>query len=214
MDVLIVGANGKTGRLVIPLLLEAGHRPRAMIRLESQSEDMLALGAEPVLGDLETSLEDVVRGHEAVIFAAGSGSKTGPEKTIDVDQKGAVALIDACLAQDCRRFVMLSSMATGAPERAPQKLHLYLVSKAIADAHLSASALDATIVRPGYLSDDAGTGRIRIAEDLGQVADGGHISRQDTARILVACLDRPNTIGACFEVLAGDIPVADALAAL
>lgn len=214
MDVLIVGANGKTGRLIIPLLLEAGHRPRAMIRLESQSEDMLALGAEPVLGDLEAPLEAVVRGHGAMIFAAGSGSKTGPEKTVDVDQIGAISLIDTCLAENCRRFVMLSSMATGAPERAPQKLHHFLAAKAIADAHLSASALDATIVRPGYLSDDAGTGRIRIAEDLGQIAGGGHISREDTARILAACLDHPNTIGACFEALAGDTPVADALAAL
>ena len=214
MDVLIVGANGKTGRLIIPLLLAAGHRPRAMIRAEGQSEDMLALGAEPVIGDLEAPLADVVRGHAAVIFAAGSGSKTGPEKTIDVDQIGAIALIDACAAENCRRFVMLSAMATGAPERAPQKLHHYLTSKAIADAHLAASTLDATIVRPGYLSDDTATERIRIGENLGEVADGGPISRADTAHILSACLDHLNTIGACFEALAGDTPIEDALAAL
>ena len=214
MDVLIVGANGKTGKLIVPLLLEVGHRPRAMIRLDAQREDMLALGAEPVFGDLEAPLEAVVRGHAAVIFAAGSGSKTGPEKTVDVDQNGAISLIDACLAENCRRFVMLSSMATGAHERAPQKLHHYLASKAIADDHLSASGLDATIVRPGYLSDDAGTGRIRTGEDLGQVADGGSISREDTARVLAQCLDRPNTIAATFEMLAGDTPIAEALAAL
>jgi len=214
MDVLIVGANGRTGRLIIPPLLKAGHRPRAMIRLESQSEDMLALGAEPVVGELEAALADTVRGHDAVIFAAGSGAKTGPEKTIDVDQNGAIALIDACVAENCRRFVMLSSMATGAPERAPQKLHNYLVSKAIADKHLAASGLDATIVRPGFLSNGAGTGRIRVAADLGQIAEGGFISREDTARILSLCLDHPNTIGACFEALAGDTPIADALAAL
>ena len=214
MDVLIVGANGKTGRLIIPLLLAAGHRPRAMIRAESQSEDMLALGAEPIVGDLETPLAEVVRGQTAVIFAAGSGSNTGPEKTVDVDQVGAMALIDACVAENCRRFVMLSAMATGAPERAPQKLHHYLISKTIADAHLAASTLDATIVRPGYLSNDAATGRIRIGENLGQIADGGPIGRADTAHILAACLDHPNTIGACFEALAGDTPIEDALAAL
>jgi uncharacterized protein YbjT (DUF2867 family) len=214
MDVLIVGANGKTGKLIIPLLLEAGHRPRAMIRAEHQREDMLALGAEPVVGDLEAPLADVVRGHAAVIFAAGSGSKTGPEKTVDVDQKGAMALIDTCVAENCRRFVMLSAMATGAPERAPQSLHHYLISKAIADAHLGASGLDATIVRPGLLTDDAGTGKIRTGDNLGQVADAGTISRADTARVLVACLDRPGTIGANFEMLAGDIPIEEALAAL
>jgi len=105
-------------------------------------------------------------------------------------------------------------MATGAPERAPEKLHHYLASKAIADDHLAASALDYTTVRPGYLSDDAGTGLIRTGADLGQVADGGFISREDTARVMVACLDRPNTIGACFEMLAGDTPIDEALAAL
>ncbi len=214
MDVLIVGANGKTGRLIVPLLLEAGHRPRAMIRAEGQREDMLALGAEPVLGDLETPLEAVVRGHEAVIFAAGSGSKTGPEKTVDVDQIGAISLIDTCLAENCRRFVMLSSMATGAPERAPQSLHHYLASKAIADAHLAASGLDATIARPGLLTVDAGTGKIRTSDNLGQIAEAGFISRADTARVLVQCLDRPNTIGASFEMLAGDTAIQEALAAL
>ena len=109
---------------------------------------------------------------------------------------------------------MLSAMAAGAPERAPQKLHHYLVSKALADAHLSASGLDSTIVRAGMLSDEAGTGRIRIGKNLGQIANGGLISREDTARILVACLDRPNTIGTCFETLAGDTPIEDALAEL
>ncbi len=214
MDVLIVGANGKTGRLIIPLLLACRHRPRALIRAENQSETMLALGAEPVIGDLEAPLAEVVRGHAAVIFVAGSGSKTGPEKTVDVDQIGAMALIDVCVAENCRRFAMLSAMAAGAPERAPQKLHHYLVSKAIADAHLSASGLDSTIVRAGMLSDEAGTGRIRIGKNLGQIANGGLISREDTARILVACLDRPNTIGTCFETLAGDTPIEDALAEL
>jgi uncharacterized protein YbjT (DUF2867 family) len=214
MDVLLVGANGKTGRLVIPLLLAAGHRPRAMVRSKSQFEAMLTLGGEPVLGDLEAPLEAVVRGHDAVIFAVGSGSKTGPEKTIDVDQKGAIALMEACVAENCRRFVMLSSMATLAPERAPDKLRHYLISKAIADDHLMASALEETIVKPGYLSDDAGTGLIRTGDDLGLVVDGGFISREDTARTLVACLDRPNTIGAAFEMLAGDTPIEEALAAL
>ena len=105
-------------------------------------------------------------------------------------------------------------MATVAPERAPEKLHHYLIAKAIADAHLAASALEETIVKPGYLSDDAGTGLIRTGDDLGLVVDGGFISREDTARTMVACLDRPNSIGVAFEMLAGDMPIDEALAAL
>lgn len=214
MNVLLVGANGKTGRLIIPLLLEAGHRPHAMIRSESQRESMRTLCAEPIFGDLEEPLDTVVRGNEAVIFAAGSGSKTGPEKTVDVDQKGAISLMEACIAEDCRRFIMLSAMATGAPERAPEKLHHYLASKAIADTHLKTSVLDYTIIKPGYLSDDIGSGLIRVGNDLGLVVDGGQISREDTARAMVACLDLPNTVGTAFEMLAGETPIAKALAAL
>ncbi len=156
----------------------------------------------------------MVRGHDAVIFAAGSGSKTGPEKTVDVDQNGAITLIDACGAENCRRFVMLSSMATGAPERAPEKLHHYLAAKEIADRHLSASGLDHTIARPGYLTDEPPTGRIRTAENLGHVAEAGTISRADTAHILAACLEHPNTVGTSFETLSGDTEIEAAIAAL
>ena len=217
MDVLVIGPNGKTGKLLIPILLANGHRVGAMIRDESQGEDMRALGAEPLAGDLEASqaeLAAVVRGHDAVIFAAGSGSKTGPEKTVDVDQNGAITLIDACRAADCRRFIMLSSMATGAPERAPEKLHPYLAAKGIADKHLSASGLDYTIARPGLLTDEPATGRIRTADSLGNIIDAGKISRADTAHILAACLDHPNTIGASFEALAGDTEIEAAMAGL
>ena len=149
-----------------------------------------------------------------MIFAAGSGSKTGPEKTVDVDQNGAITLIDACGAENCRRFVMLSSMATGAPERAPEKLHHYLAAKEIADRHLSASGLDHTIARPGYLTDEPPTGRIRTAENLGHVAEAGTISRADTAHILAACLEHPNTVGTSFETLSGDTEIEAAIAAL
>mgnify|MGYP002173780599 CR=1 FL=1 len=82
------------------------------------------------------------------------------------------------------------------------------------EAHLAASTLDATNLGPGYLSDDTATERHCIGEKFGEVADGGPISRADTAHILSACLDHPNTVGACFEALAGDTPIKDALAAL
>ncbi len=88
MDVLIVGANGKTGRLIIPLLLEAGHRPRAMIRAEHQREDMLALGAEPVLGDLEAPLADITPRADCVrhdLYFHGP-SIVGPTQSCETNQ--------------------------------------------------------------------------------------------------------------------------------
>lgn len=210
MKVLIVGPNGLTGRLIIPLVKAAGHEPVAMIRDNSQREAMIELGAEPVFGDLEKPLGYAVRKMKAVIFAAGSGSKTGPQKTIDVDQNGAMALIDSCRGQNCRRFIMLSAIAADDVERAPDTLHHYLAAKSIADRHLMSSSLDYTIVRPGYLSNDPPTGKIEIGADLGEFV-GRSVTRADVAQTLVACLNKPNTIDRTFEMLDGETPIDEAL---
>ena len=210
MRVLVVGPNGLTGRLIIPLLKAAGHEPIAMVRDNSQREAMIELGAEPVFGDLEKPLGYAVRNNKAVIFAAGSGSKTGPQKTIDVDQNGAMALIDSCRGQNCRRFIMLSSIAADDAERAPEKLHHYLAAKSVADRHLMNSSLDYTIVRPGYLSNDPPAGKIEIGADLGDF-QGRAVTRADVAQTLVACLGKPNTIDKTFEMLDGDSPIDEAL---
>jgi len=210
MRVLIVGASGITGRLIIPLVKAAGHEPIAMIRDNTQRDDMIALGAEPIFGDLEKPLGFAVRNNKAVIFAAGSGSKTGPQKTIDVDQHGAMALIESCRGQNCRRFIMLSSIAADEIDRAPEKLHHYLAAKSVADQHLMRSSLDYTVVRPGYLSNDAPTGKIIVGENLGKV-DERTVTRADVAQTLVACLGKPNTVDKMFEMLGGDTPIDEAL---
>ncbi len=215
MRVAIAGANGHSGRLIIPLLVEAGHTPVAMIRDHAQRDALEALGATCTFGDLEKPVGYAVRDCRAAIFAAGSGSKTGPEKTIDVDQNGAMAMMDTCGRMNVRRFIMLSSIAADRPERAPETLHHYLKAKAIADAHLARSGLDFTIVRPGFLTHDAGTGKIRVGDDAEPLSKEAHsITRQDVARVIVACLGRDNTIGKTFEIVAGDTPIDEALAAL
>lgn len=94
MKVLVAGANGHTGRLVVRYLKEKGHEPLALIRDEKQADALKELGAAPVIGDLEKDVTDAVKQADAVIFAAGSGSKTGADKTIAVDQEGAKRLVD------------------------------------------------------------------------------------------------------------------------
>ena len=160
MKVAVAGANGLTGRIVLKLLTEAGHQPVAMIRDFAQRDALEALGAECRIGDLEKPLGYAVRGCRGAIFAAGSGSRTGPEKTIDVDQNGAMMMIETCVRMNVRRFVMLSSIAADTPERGPESLHHYFGAKAVADRHLQASGLDYTIVRPGFLTNEPGTGAI------------------------------------------------------
>ena len=214
MQVVVAGANGLTGRIVLRMLAEAGHQPVAMIRDFAQRDELEALGAECRIGDLEKPVGYAVRGCRGAIFAAGSGSKTGPEKTTDVDQNGAMAFIETCVRMNARRFVMLSSIAVDAPERGPENLHHYFRAKATADRHLQASGLNYTIVRPGFLTNEPGTGAIATGDDLGPLAKETHtVTREDVARVLVDCLALDNTIEKTFEMIGGETPIADALAA-
>ena len=215
MKIVVAGANGLTGRIVLKLLADAGHEPVAMIRDFSQRDALEALGAECRIGDLEKPVGYAVRGCRAAIFAAGSGSKTGPQKTIDVDQHGAMAFTETCVRMNARRFVMLSSIAVDKPERGPESLHHYFRAKAVADAHLQASGLDYTIVRPGFLTNEPGTGAIATGDDLGDIAKETHsVTREDVARVLVDCLALDNTVQKTFEMIGGETPIADALKAL
>ncbi len=215
MKIVVAGANGLTGRIVLRMLVEAGHEPVAMIRDFSQRDELEALGAECRIGDLEKPVGYAVRGCRGAIFAAGSGSKTGPEKTIDVDQHGAMAFTETCVRMNARRFVMLSSIAVDKPERGPESLHHYFRAKAIADTHLQASGLDYTIVRPGFLTNEPGTGAIATGDDLGPIAKETHsVTREDVARVLVDCFALDNTVEKTFEMIAGETPIADALKAL
>ena len=80
-------------------------------------------------------------------------------------------------------------------------MHHYLVAKKKADQHLIKSGLNFSIVRPGGLTDDAGTGKIEAAESLGK---RGKISREDVAKTLIAVLETETAADAYFEIIAGE----------
>ena len=211
MIVLVVGANGLTGKRIVRRLIDRDHEVHAMLREAAQAPPFEAMGAVSVLADLEAPLDASVAGCDAVVFAAGSGSKTDPEKTVSVDQEGAIRLIDTCAAAGVRRFVMLSSMGTDDPEGQREAIRHYMRAKGAADAYLAASGLDYTIVCPGYLNDDEPSGGVRLAPSIGE---WGEIARDDVADVIVACLDTPNTIGKRFEILAGKSNIERAVAGI
>jgi uncharacterized protein YbjT (DUF2867 family) len=213
MDVVIAGGHGKIALRLEALLARAGHRARGLIRNPAHAPDLERVGAEPVLCDLEAEddISDHVRGADAVVFAAGAGPGSGPERKRTVDLGGALKLIDAAKATGARRYLMISSMGADDPSSGPEAMRPYLEAKAEADKALAASGLDFTIVRPGGLTDDPGTGLIDAAPKLGR---RGTIPRDDVAAVLFACLEEDNTIGKTFEVLQGDTPIATALRAL
>ncbi|MDF0748621.1 SDR family oxidoreductase [Marinobacter sp. 71-i] len=212
MHVFIAGANGQIGQHLLREMADSDHEVRALIRHPDQGPELQQLGAtETVQGDLEHDCSEAMRGCDAVIFTAGSGPHTGPDKTIDVDQDGAVRLMDTAKAMGIKRFIVVSSMRAEEPEKGPEKLRHYLWAKHNADEHLKNSGLNYTIVRPGQLTNEEGTGKVAVSAKM---EDFGKIPRQDVARVLLAVLDSDTTTNRVFDVVSGDTPVPEALAKL
>ena len=213
MDVVVAGGHGQVGLRLLRLLAARGDRVRGLIRNPAHAADLEQAGAEPVIADMEAldDLTEFVAGADAIVFAAGAGPGSGPERKRTVDLGAAVKLIEAARAEGVERYVMVSSIGAEDPEAAPEPMRPYQRAKAEADAALRASGLAFTIVRPGRLTDEPGTGRVEIAERLGR---RGEVTRDDTAAVLAEVLAAPNTVGRTFELLEGETPVEEAVRAL
>ena len=212
MIVVVVGGHGQVALRLARLLVQEGHRVRSVIRNPDHAGDVEAAGGEPVVLDIETSddLSPAVEGADAVVFAAGAGPGSGAARKRTVDYGGAVKLIQACQASGVDRYVMVSSIGADRPELGQGSMGPYLQAKADADAALVASGLAYTIVRPGALTDDPGTGLVAAAEQLPR----GPIPRDDVAATLALALTDGLAVGRTFVLVSGDTPIADALAAL
>lgn len=214
LKIAIVGGHGKIGRRLIRLLVDSGEEVRSLDRNPAHAAEIEGFGAEPQTCDLEqASTEEVARavaGVDAVVFAAGAGAGSGAERKETMDYGGAVKLIGAANASAARRYVMVSSMGADPDASGDDVFSVYLRAKGRADSELEASGLDYTIVRPGRLTDEPGAGTVELGEHVGR----GHISREDVAAVLAATLHTPATVGRTFEVVAGDTPVEQAVAAI
>jgi len=212
MDVLVAGGHGQIALRLLRLLAERGDHARGLIRNPDHAPDLERAGAVPVLCDLER--DDVlphIGAAEAIVFAAGAGPGSGAERKRTVDLGGAVKLVEAAKELGVLRYVIVSSMGADDPEGAPEAMRPYQRAKAEADAAVRDSGLDWTIVRPGHLTDEPGSGRVDAQPRLGR---SGDVPRDDVAAVLAEVLRAPNTVGVTFELLAGDVPVADAVRAL
>lgn len=213
IEVAIAGAHGKIGMLLGKLLVEQGHSVLGLIRNPDQEDDLHAIGVEPVLCDLEGD-DDVaaaVSGVDAVVFAAGAGPGSGAERKRTMDFGGAVKLIDAAKAEGIRRYVIVSSIGAGDPPASGGDVFgEYLRAKSEADQALQASGLDYTVVRAGGLTDEPPTGLVTVGERL----ERGEIPRGDVAAFIATALVAPNAIGKTFELISGETPIAEAVAAL
>ncbi len=205
-NILIAGANGTTGRIIVDLLKESAHyRPIAMVREIEQKDRFENENVTAVLADLEGDLSQALAEikFDKVIFAAGSKGKN----IEGVDQEGAKRLIDVAKGAGVEKFVMLSSMGADDPSQNAD-MEDYLRAKQNADNYLQASGLDYVIVRPGHLSNEDGKGTIVLGNKL---STKGSISRSDVARTLVEVLHAGGKQNQVFEILEGETAIEQAV---
>ena len=212
MDVVIAGAHGRIARRLARLLVARGDTVFGLIRKREHAGDLRADGTDPVLIDLEAAgpdeIADAIKGADAVVFAAGAGPGSGPERKLTVDRDGAIKLLEAARAADVPRYVMISSVGAEDPPSDDDVFSVYLRAKADADRALVESDRDWTIVRPGFLTDDPGADRVRIQTQPIRAK----VPRDDVAAVLVALLDA-GRVGVA-ELVGGPTPIDEAVAAL
>ena len=213
--VVIAGGHGKIALILERLLSQRGVSVAGFIRNPAHAGDLESAGADALVVDLENASVGEVATHlrnaDAVVFAAGAGPGSGSARKETVDRDAAILLADAAESAGVVRYLMISSMGADAeaPDDAGDPVFVaYLRAKGAADDNVRArNALTSTIVRPGLLTDDPGTGRVTIADDAGR----GSIPREDVAAVLLAVLDTPGTGGQTFEVISGDTPINEAV---
>lgn len=191
MKILVAGATGNTGLRLVSELCERGHEPIALVRSSSDTEN-LPKGVTQREGDLTDLEDDVTKGCEVVIFAAGSGGDTSAEMTDKVDRDGAISLIDIAERTGVRRFVMLSSVGADDPDPESELAH-YLEAKHAADERLKSSSLEYAILRPVALTNDGPTGSIKLGDD---VDPKGKAARGDVAVLLADAAEQDEWVGA------------------
>jgi uncharacterized protein YbjT (DUF2867 family) len=214
MRVAIAGGHGAIALHLTRMLVARGDAVRSLVRRKEHCDELRALGAEPVLCDLEALDADEVAARvgsaDALVFAAGAGPGSGAARKATMDRDGAVKTIEACRANAIGRYAMISAMGAADPPDGDDVFSVYLRAKASADAAVVASGLAYAIVRPGRLTDEPGTGRVRA----GARVPRGEIPREDVAAVLVACLGDPRATGLTFELVSGDDPIPAAIATL
>jgi nucleoside-diphosphate-sugar epimerase len=224
MRIVIAGGHGKIARQLTRELAKNGHEVVGLIRREEQRADLVADGAVPAVIDLEQAsaadMASLLAGADVAVFAAGAGAGGSEERRQAVDFGGSVRLADAAEAAGVPRFLQISSTGTEKvrdgqiPADVPADFLGYLQAKLAAEEDLIARPLAWTIVRPGGLLDDAGTGRVRLhPAGPDQPEERGTVPRADVAAVLAALIEAGAAEHRVLHLVSGDAPVAAAVAA-
>jgi uncharacterized protein YbjT (DUF2867 family) len=208
--VAIAGAHGKIAMQLAPRLVERGDTVIGLIRNPDHAEAVRGTGAEPVVCDLEhATIEEIaaaVKGADGAVFAAGAGPGSGAARKLTMDRDGAIKLLEATTAESAR-YVIVSSMGAENPPYGDDVFSVYVRAKAEADAAVQASRREWTIIRPGRLNDERGTGRLRIDASPFR----GDVPREDVAEVLAAVLHDPRATHRILYVSGGEESLEQAL---
>jgi len=211
MDVTIAGAHGQIALRLARLLAARGDRVTGLVRNPEHTAEVAEAGASPVVCDLErASVEEIaaaVTGTDAVVFAAGGGPGSGAARKLTMDRDGAVKLLGAATAAGIARYLMISATGAENPPDGDGVFDVYLQAKAAADAAVAASDRDWTIIRPGALTNDEGTGHVRI----GRAPFSAPVPRDDVASVLVELLGDRRSSGQILYLSSGPQLVGQAL---
>jgi nucleoside-diphosphate-sugar epimerase len=216
MRVVIAGGHGKIALLLSGLLAGQGDTAVGLIRSEAHTADLQAAGAQAAVLDLEHSdaaqVARVLEGADAAVFAAGAGPGSGAQRKYTVDLGGAVLLAQAAQHAGVRRFVQISSMGAGrpAPAGSDESWTAYIDAKTRAEEDLRARDLDFTILRPGGLTDEPGTGLVTLSAGS---LPRGTVPRRDVAAVVMWLLSTGAAAGLTLELTGGATPVSEAVAA-
>ncbi len=211
MDVAIAGAHGKIAMRLASLLVAGGDSVTGLIRNPAHEADVREAGATATVCDLEAaSVEEItsaIAGADAVVFAAGAGPGSGADRKLSMDRDGAIKLLHAAVAAGAARYMIVSSVGAEDPPDGDDVFSVYVRAKAQADEAVKASDLEWTIVRPGRLTDDPGSGRVRIDSSPFR----GEVARDDVAAVLAALLSDQRAARQVLYINGGEEPVEQAL---
>jgi uncharacterized protein YbjT (DUF2867 family) len=210
--IAIIGGHGKVALHLARILGAEGHDVTSLFRNPEHEAEVAATGATPVVADVEhQSVEEIaaaITGQDAVVWSAGAGGGSA-ERTYAVDRDAAIRAIDAAVAAEVPRFVMVSYKGARLDHGVPPEnsFFAYAEAKAAADEHLRQAEIGWTILGPSALTDDPGTGLIEVGTEL----ESGQVPREDVARVGAAVLAAPWVAGTTIEFNTGDVPIAEAI---
>jgi uncharacterized protein YbjT (DUF2867 family) len=210
MKAFVAGATGQTGRRIVQQLVERGIPVRALVRNSETAKEILPSSVELVVGDVlqRDSLPELIGDSTVLLCATGAAPSFDPTGPYNVDYIGTKNLVDAAKTKGIEQFVIVTSLCVSKFFHPLNLFWLILYWKKQAEAYLTSSGLNYTIVRPGGLKNEDNANAIRMSS--ADTLFEGSIPRSKVAAVCVESLFSPDARNKIIEIVAPeDAPAKD-----